>query len=286
MDSMNKVLLFGGTGHVGKKVAETLKLKGFHVTAVVRSQQKGELIGRYIDSFIIAEVTAPGQLKNICNGFDIVISALGKSVSPNDRSKASFREIDLHANEAILKEAIASNVRKFVYVSAFHAEKLQHLEYFKAHHEFSQVLKTSGLDYSIIKPPAIFSSFIDLMDMAKKGRLMTMGTGEKTTNPIYEGDLARIIVDSIHQHNVEIEAGGKSVYSRRQINEIIQTKICPDKKVHSIPVGLMKISLPLMRLVDKNAFDKFAFFLEVMQDDLLAPRMGSTTLEEYVDRFA
>lgn len=285
MDSTNKVLLFGSTGHVGKKTAEVLKQKGYHVTAVVRNQQKAESIGAYIDSFIVADITRPEQLRNICNGFDIVISSLGKSVSPNDRSKPKFRDIDLHANAAILKEAVAAKVSKFVYISAFHAEKLQHLEYFKVHHEFSQLLKNSGLNYSIIKPPAIFSSFIDLIGMAKKGKLLTVGKGDKTTNPIYEGDLAKIIIESIPQTNVEIAAGGKRVYSRRQINEIIQQKVQPDKKVGSLPIGLVKMSLPLMRIIDRNSFDKFAFFLEVMQDDLLAPKHGETTLEEYVEQF-
>lgn len=285
MNSMNKVLLFGGTGHVGKKTAEVLKQKDYHVTAVVRSQQKGESIGSYIDSFIVADVTISEQLRNICNGFDIVISTLGKSVSPNDRSKPRFRDIDLHANAAILKEAIAAKVEKFVYVSAFHAEKLQHLEYFKVHYEFSQLLKSSGLNYSIIKPPAIFSSFIDLVEMAKKGRLLTIGKGDKTTNPIYEGDLAKIVVDSIRQNNAEIAAGGKKVYSRRQINEIIQQKVRPNKNVGGLPVGLIKMALPVMRVLDRNSFDKFAFFLEVMQDDLLAPKLGDTMLEEYVEQF-
>src|SRR6185369_5865271 len=111
---------------------------------------------------------------------------LGKSVSPYDRSKPGFMDIDFKANSAVLRESLAASSRKFVYVSAFGSENCVHLNYFNAHHLFSEKLKQSGLDYSIIKPPAILSSFIDLIDMAKKGRLVTIGKGDKQTNPIYE----------------------------------------------------------------------------------------------------
>ena len=191
---MKNVILFGSTGNLGKKIAEELKLKGYHVTAVVRNQQRVATAKLNADAIIIADVTNPAELKGICKDQEIVVSALGKSVSPNDKCKPSFRDIDLNANSSILDEAVRSNARKFVYVSALGAESYAHLEYFNVHHLFSERLKQSGIDYTIIKPPALFSAFIDLMELAKKGRLLTMGKGDKLTNPIYEGDLAKVCV--------------------------------------------------------------------------------------------
>jgi uncharacterized protein YbjT (DUF2867 family) len=279
---MNKVILFGGTGNLGKKIAEELKQKGYHVTAVVRNQQKVAETKLNADAIIIADVTNPANLKGVCKDQDIVISALGKSVSPNDKSKPTFRDIDLNANSSILDDAVRCNARKFVYVSALGAEANTHLEYFNVHHQFAERLKQSGIDYSIIMPPALFSAFIDLMELARKGRLFTMGQGDKLTNPIYEGDLAKICVDSIHQPNAVIEAGGKEVLSRRQINEIIQSFVDPTKKVRHVPVGFVKAILPIISLVSKNMYDKMAFFLAVMQHDTIAPLTGEMRLEEYV----
>ena len=279
---MEKVILFGSTGNLGKKIAEQLMLNGYDVTAVVRNERKAAEVKPIAHHIVIADVTNPSTLKGICNGYDIVISALGKSVSPNDRSKPGFRKIDLNANSNILDEAVKSHIRKFVYISAFGAEQYQHLEYFAVHHQFSERLKQAGIDYSIIKPPALFSAFIDLMDLAKKGRLVTMGQGEKRTNPIYEGDLAKICVDAINQSNAIIEAGGKEILSRKQINEIIQHSVAPSKKVRRVPLGLIKGMLPLMKLASRNMYDKMAFFIEVMQHDTIAPPVGEMKLEEYV----
>ncbi|MCK6609294.1 MAG: SDR family oxidoreductase [Flavobacterium sp.] len=277
-----KVLLFGATGNLGQAMANELKQKGYETTCVVRDTSKLKGLESITDKFINADVTNPVSLINICSSFDIIISALGKSVSPNDNSKPSFKDIDYIANSNILNEAKKSTVKKFIYISAFHSEKYLHLEYFKVHHEFSQKLISSGINYTIIKPPAIFSAFKDMVEMAKKGQLINIGLGDKKTNPIYEGDLAGIIVESIKGSNQIIEAGGKVIYTRRQINEIIQKSTNPEKKIRYAPLSLFKLILSLMKLINKNLFDKYSFFIEVMQHDTIAPQLGKMTLEEYL----
>jgi len=279
---MKKVLLFGATGNLGKEIAKEAIKQGYDLTAVVRNRAKAEQLSKITTNYLITDITNKNALENICKGFDIVISALGKSVSPNDHSKPTFNEIDLVANTNILLEAQRSGIKKFIYVSALHAEKYPELEYFRVHHQFSELLKQSGINYAIIKPPAIFSAFIDMVDMATKGLLVNMGSGNKQTNPIFEGDLAKICVDSINKTNAVIEAGGKSIYTRKQLNEIIQKAVNPNKSVKNIPLGFVKFSLPLMRLFNKNMFDKFAFFVEVMQHDTIASQVGEMRFEDYI----
>ena len=279
---MKKVILFGATGNLGKEIAKELVKQGYDLTVVVRNDIKAKSLSDITSKFIIADVCNKATLEHIFDNQEIVISALGKSVSPNDKSKPTFREVDYFANSNILNQATKAGIKKFIYVSAFHSEKYLHLEYFKVHHDFSELLKKSGLDYSIIKPPAIFSAFIDMIDMAKKGQLVNIGQGDKKTNPIYEGDLAKIIIEAINKQNSIIEAGGKTIYTRKQLNEIVQNEIDVEKKLRTVPLGLFKISLPIIKLFSKNTYDKFAFFLEVMQHDTIAPQVGTTTFEDYV----
>lgn len=279
---MQNIILFGSTGNLGKKIAEELQAREYNTTAVVRNQSKANKLKHLVKHCIVADVTRPQSLIDICNGCDAVISSLGKSVSLNDKSKPTFTEIDLKANSNILTEAVKAGVKKFVYVSALHANRLQHLEYFRAHYQFEEKLRASGIDYSIIRPPAIFSAFIDLIPMAQKGRLLNMGKGDKKTNPIYEGDLAAICVNALHQSNLIIEPGGKEVLTRKQINHIIQQAVDPKKKIRTIPLGMIKVLLPLVKLTSKNTFDKMAFYTEVMQQDVIAEPMGETTLDTYM----
>jgi uncharacterized protein YbjT (DUF2867 family) len=280
---MKKVILFGSTGNVGKEIAKKLVKQGYTLTIVVRNESKALALSDITTNYIIADVCKKETLSNICDNQDIVISALGKSVSPKEASKATFKEVDFIANASILAEATKSGVKKFVYVSAFNSEKYLHLEYFKVHHDFSELLKRSGIDYSIIKPPAIFSAFIDVIELAKKGRLINIGSGDKKTNPIYEGDLAKITVDAIMQQNSTIAAGGKTIYTRKQLNEIIQAKVHKNKKIRTVPIGVFKLALPVIKLFDKNTYDKFAFIIEVVQHDTITPQLGEMTFETYVE---
>lgn len=263
-------------------IAAELCKRAIPYGAVVRDKKKASNLTSLRAEIIVADVARPETLKGIFSGYDTVISSLGKSVSLNDKSKPSFYDIDFTANSNVLEEAKKAGVKKFVYVSAMGAENNQQLTYFKVHHDFSEKLKASGINYSIIKPPAIFCAFLDLITMAKQGKLMHVGAGDKKTNPIYEGDLAQICVDSLNDRNTVVEAGGKHVYTRRQINEMIQQAAAPGKKIRSMPLGMVKFMLPIMKLFNRNMYDKFAFYTEVLQHDLIAPQKGEMKLEEYI----
>jgi uncharacterized protein YbjT (DUF2867 family) len=279
---MKTILLFGATGHLGKEIAKELARRNFNLTIVARSVEKAKGLAGITTNYIVADACRPESLMQITGNFDVIISALGKSVSLNDKSKPTFRDVDLEANTNILDFARTKGIKKFVYISAFHAERYLHLEYFNAHHTFSEKLKASGINYSIIKPPAIFSAFLDVIEMAKKKQLVNIGKGDKQTNPIYEGDLAKIVVDSMYEENATIEAGGQTIYTRRQLNEIINAEVNKGKKLRTVPAFLLNAFLPVIRLSSKNTFDKFAFFMAVMQHDTIAPLRGEMTFESYV----
>ena len=73
------------------------------------------------------------------------------------------------------------------------------------------------------------------------------------------------------------------MFTRKEINELIQNIVAPNKKTRSIPFGMFKALLPLIKLFDRNSYDKFAFFLAVMEDDILAPQIGETSLRSYIE---
>lgn len=279
-----KVLLFGATGRLGRCIAEQLMKEGHTASLVIRDRNKSEYFKALGHQIFIADVTLPKTIQTICENHDLIISALGKSVSLNDRSNSTFEEIDLIANSNILEAALKSNIKKFIYVSAFHAEKHQDLEYFRTHHAFSEKLIASGLNYIIIKPPALFSAFADLIDLAQKNKAFNIGSGDKKTNPIYEGDLAKIIVNHLSAHNQIIEAGGQYIYTRKQLLEIIQNYYNPKGRLRTLPVFIFKILLPILRITHPSTYHKFAFFIRVMEEDTIAPRLGTLSFEAYLQR--
>lgn len=276
------VILFGATGQLGRHIAGEVKRRGHRLTIAVRNLARVNELSLSFDKVISCSFADDAAMSEVLKDHDVVISALGKNVSPSDRRKPGFADVDLGINRIILKYAILNAVRKFIYISAFHAEKYPELEYFRVHEQFANELKKSGVNYSIIKPPSLFSAYLEMIPMARKGMLFTFGSGDKRTNPIFDGDVARIAVESILQSNVEIEAGGMTTYTRSEIADIIQQAAAPAKKVRSIPLAVLTGVLPLVRLFDKNTFDKLAFFSAVMRIDTIAPAVGKTDFKWYI----
>ncbi|MBX7154331.1 MAG: NAD(P)H-binding protein [Candidatus Kapaibacterium sp.] len=275
------VVVFGASGNVGKAVVRELRKREYIVRAVVRSEKRGETLAGIAHDVVMNDCTDAESLRNVLQGADYVISSLGKSVSVNDTSKPTFRDVDYTLNVNILTAAKHAGVKKFVYVSAFHAEEFAHLEYFKVHADVTARIVESGIGYCIVKPPAVFSAFWDVVDLANKGRLMNIGKGDKQTNPICETDVAVLCADALVKNATVIEAGGNTVYTRKEINQLAARVAGKPTNLLGVPLWVVKGMVPLLKPFNKNMYDKLAFFVAVMEEDLLAPRVGMITLEEY-----
>jgi uncharacterized protein YbjT (DUF2867 family) len=279
---MHKIALFGATGHLGRHIALEARKRGYETSLVVRDIDKARKIFPKTSGFIQCDINNKGSVAKICQTHNTIISALGKSVSFNDQSKESFRDIDLNINASILREAVKAGVQKFVYISALHSERYPDLVYFRAHHEFSELLIASGIDYSIIKPPSLFSAYHDTIPMALKGQLFNIGKGDHKTNPVWDGDVAQVCLDSLTKKNHIHETGGVEVMTRKEILQIIQSEACREKKVKNFPAGLLTLLLPVIKMIDLNTYDKLAFITSVLKEDTIGPREGSKRLREYI----
>lgn len=71
----------------GRAIVRVLLSKGYQVTAVARHASKARVLLPDVQQVIEANATRPETLRGICSGQEVIISALGKSVSPNDWSR-------------------------------------------------------------------------------------------------------------------------------------------------------------------------------------------------------
>ena len=199
---MKKVLVAGGSGYLGRHVAREFKHRGYYVRVLVRNpdkiKEKGEhgepVIYDLVDDVVTADATQPETLKDICDDIDTVFSSLG--LTRPDFKHSSF-DIDYMGNKRILDLALASKVKKFIYISVFNAEKMLEIQNIQAHEQFAGELRKSGLDYTIIRPTGYFSDMIQFLNLAKTGIMPILGDGDKRSNPIHAADLAKICVDAV-----------------------------------------------------------------------------------------
>jgi len=106
---MEKILVAGATGYLGKYIVKNLVERNFNTTVLVRNPKKFETFGIPVNRLVQAEVTNQSTLTNRCDGIDIVISTLGIT---RQTDGFSYMDVDYQANLNLLNEAKKNGVRK------------------------------------------------------------------------------------------------------------------------------------------------------------------------------
>jgi uncharacterized protein YbjT (DUF2867 family) len=279
----NRILLAGSTGYLGGFVLRELLSRDFETKTIVRNEKK--LLRSSLEhgrlEVLKAEITNPDALKGCCQSTDVVISTVGIT---RQKDGLTYMDVDYQANMNLLEEAKRNGVKKFIYVSVLHGEKLTHLKICEAKEKFVGALKDSGLDYCIIRPTGYFSDMGEFYEMAKKGRVYLFGNGEHKMNPIHGADLAEICVNAIGSDETEIPAGGPQILSHNQIAETAFSVAGKKPRITHIPDRVRKSILSLIRtFTSSKTYGPIEFFMTVLSMDVTAPAYGRRKLKEYYE---
>jgi uncharacterized protein YbjT (DUF2867 family) len=273
---MKQVLVAGATGYLGGFVAQELKARGHSVRALARSPEKLEGIRGSLDEAVKAEVTRPETLAQVCNGIDVVFSSVGIT---KQRDGLTFSDVDYQGNKNLLEAAIRAGVKKFVYVSVFNGPDLRHLDIVRAHEDFVDELRASGIEYAVLRPTGYFSDMGEMLEMARRGRVWLIGSGNSSVNPIHGADLAVACADAIEGGEGEIEVGGPETMTWEEVANLAFGVIGKPVKVTRIPEPLMRWAVRLVRLFSRHQGELLAFFSTMATTDVVAPSSGTHTLE-------
>ena len=154
---MKKVLVAGATGYLGKYIVNELKSRGYWVRVLIRKGSQKKLFTN-VDDFFVGEITKPKTLIGIAENIDWVFSTIGIT---RQEDGLTYMDVDYQGNVNLLYEAEKSGVEKFEYISAINGDKQRHLKIFEAKERFVNELKSSGLDYCIMRPNGFFSDMKD-----------------------------------------------------------------------------------------------------------------------------
>lgn len=276
---MNKILIAGATGYLGKYITQELKQQDYYTKVLVRNSKKFEQYGIQVEEIVQAEITDKSTLKDCCKDIDIVISSVGIT---KQKDGLTYMGVDYQANLNLLEEAKQNGVRKFIYVSVLNGEKLKNLKICEAKEKFVEELKKSGLEFCIIRPNGFFSDMTEFYSMAKNGRIYLFGSGNIKANPIHGEDLAKVCVSAIEDNDKEIEVGGPETLTQNEIAKIAFDAVGKTPKITHIPDWIRRMILSMAKLIlNAKKLGPIEFFMNVMAIEMLAPEYGKHTLKEY-----
>jgi uncharacterized protein YbjT (DUF2867 family) len=277
-----KILLAGASGALGLEVLKLLHQQGKDVRVLVHSADGAEKVSSFTDDVWRADASEGNEIiKDITKDVSIVISTLGKSVSLFTNRGKSFMENDFYANSNLLDDAVKNGVKRFIYVSIKGAEKALEYEVAKSHKMVEDALQASGLDYTIIRPVGFFSGLNDLAIMAKRKVIPIVGEGDSRTNSIHQKDLAKVVLQYLHEGPDIKEVGGPLVHTRREMADMIAKKL--GGKVIPVPEKVAEWGMFLPEIVNDNLSAKLKYFKFVTTNDMIGEKHGDITFEEYLE---
>ena len=276
---MEKVLVAGATGYLGRYLVKELKGHGYQVRALARNLKKLDDLSDHIDEMFEGEVTQPETLEGICDGIDFVISSIGIT---RQKDGLTYMDVDYQGNKNLLDLAIKNKVSKFVYFSVLNAHLMKDLKIIQAKEQFVDELKKSGLEYAVIRPTGFFSDMLEFLTMAKKGRVSLFGNGENKINPIHGADLAEVCVNSLRKSEKEINVGGPEQFTFREIGEMAFKILKKEAKISTLPIWLIGIILPVMRIfTSSKTYGPLEFMMSAMTMDGVGESYGRERLEDF-----
>ncbi|MFD2914151.1 SDR family oxidoreductase [Psychroserpens luteus] len=183
---MENILVAGATGTTGKKIVQLLKASQyFEPIAMVRNeQQQAEFLAHDVKTVMgDLEQDVSHTTKNI----DKVIFAAGSGGK-------NVKGVDQDGAIKMVDASSKWNVKKFVMLSSMGAdqpeksEKLQ--DYLKAKHNADEYLKSSNLNYAIVRPGSLTNN-------AGEGKIK-LAKSLNEQGEITRDDVAQTLVRSLH----------------------------------------------------------------------------------------
>ncbi len=179
----------GATGFVGGRAMRQAIEAGWHVRALTRRPQPE----REGVTWIAGALDRPDSLAEMAAGSEVVMHIAGVVNVP---SRAAFEAGNATATANVIDAARSADVTRFIHVSSLAAREPGLSDYGWSKERAEIIVRDSGLDWTIVRPPAVFgpgdTEMLDLFRMARRGIALLPPRGRMSA--IYVDDLARLLV--------------------------------------------------------------------------------------------
>ena len=190
----------GATGFVGSHLLGVARGEGYEIRALTRGWRPPENGIDWVDGAL----DRPDSLAKLASGADAVIHIAGLINAPN---LAAFEAVNVGGTAAVIDAARAAGVRRFVHISSLAAREPDLSDYGRSKARSERVVAASGLDWTLIRPPAVYGpgdrETFELFKMAQRGFVALPPAGRFSV--IHVEDLARLILAVLDEPDTHAE---------------------------------------------------------------------------------
>lgn len=187
----------GATGFVGGHLLNLAVRAGFPVRALTRRTQDD----RPNVTWVRGALDNPASLAVLCTGADVVIHIAGVVNAP---TREGFEAGNVAGTLAVVEAAKKAGSKRFIHVSSLAATLPKLSIYGDTKAKAEKIVASSGLDWTIIRPPAVYgpgdADMLDVFKMAKSGFITLPPDADGRLSAIHVDDLSRALMTVIPEH--------------------------------------------------------------------------------------
>ena len=237
MTNNKTILVVGGTGLLGKPVAQQLKADGFNVRLLARNPEKARKLFGNGYEIIKGDVDDAVSLRTALTGVDGVHISL-----KGGPTEADFDRMDHIATRDIAQAAKELGVGRVTILSAYAvSEEKADTPESRSKLKGEAALKSSGVQYTIFRA----SWFMETLPMFVQGKRMSLiGNQIHPLHWIAAEDYARIVSNSYQSDetlNKELYIFGPEAYTMGEAMKIYASIAAPDLKVSPVSRRMLAI---------------------------------------------
>jgi NADH dehydrogenase len=226
------ILVAGGTGVLGGLIVHRLLGQSERVRVLLRHSSPAEGMAaeglatapssliRAGAEAVYGDLKELASLETACDGVDTVITTANSAMRGGDDTVDS---VDLNGNRSLIEAAKAAGVQQFVFTSFLGASLDSPVPLFQAKAKTEEVLRTSGMDHTILAPNWFMESWLGTvvgMPLQAGAAVTIVGEGARRHSFISVGDVAAFAAAAVGHPaaiNQRLALGGPEPLSWRAI---------------------------------------------------------------------
>jgi UDP-glucose 4-epimerase len=216
------IAVTGATGFVGSALGAIAERQGLEIRALTRRKQPSTAGVEWV----AGDLHDRKALARLVSKAEAVIHVAGVVNTPDPMG---FHLGNVEGTMALVEAAVAARVPRFVFVSSLAAREPQLSKYGASKRHAEKLVSASGLDWTIVRPPAIYGprdrEMLELFKLAKWGVVPMPPQGRASL--IHVEDLARLLLalvparEDVTRQVFEPDDGKREGWSHRELAKAI-----------------------------------------------------------------
>jgi NADH dehydrogenase len=258
------VVILGGTGFVGTRLAAHLGRDGHRVTVLTRDRERHKQLWVVPDVVLEnCDVYDPAELSERFRGQDVVVNLIG-ILNERGFGGGGFRRTHTELTRGALQAARSAGVIRFLQMSSLKAGPGAPSYYLRSKGEAERLVSTEGgaLDWTIFRPSVIFGpgdAFLNRFArlLAALPLAFPLAKPNARFQPVFVDDVVEAIVRCLPGgacSRQSYELGGPNVYTLRQVVEFVAAVTGRRRLIVGLPDFLSRLQGLAMNFVPGRPF--------------------------------